>query len=256
LNGAIDLLFPICSGIDGILAAVNIPVALRILLWGCASGGVTMGLYALLSPQSAIRAQNQALKGLSARMRTAQDGEFQEVLQLSLANLRQSLNLLRMVFAPTLLSSFPVLVIILWLSAYYSYQLPDARAIAVSLSPPTADVRVVPERWVQQSEDGTFTIDLKGAASIQFLDDIGSVYTGLPLQPPTAVLYPKRWWNVIVGNQAGYLRKGAQLETLRFHFDELQVIPGVPNWIGNWKFLFFPMLMLTALGLKIALKLE
>lgn len=256
MNGIINLFFPFLNFFDDVLTMVNLNLFLRILLWGVISGVIATWLYVLVSDQSVLRNQKHSLKVLRAHLANAQDGEFDEILNLSLKNLKQSLLLLKMVLWPTLVSSTPVLVIILWLSAFHSYRLPSHDILSIELLSPIGQIEVMPPESIVKRDGRVVNLSIDNSSSIRFYDDNGVVYEGIPASPPIPFVYPWHWWNIVLGNEAGYLRSGSQLEAIHFQYEPKVLLSGVPEWISNWQFPYILGLTSTAFGLRLKFKIE
>ncbi|MFO1128810.1 MAG: hypothetical protein U1E66_10335 [Rhodospirillales bacterium] len=251
----INLTFPVLNAIDGWLAHW-VPVMLRVALWGVASGVAALGLYAALSDQPGLARLKRATRGLRREMLDP-DLDRDAYMRLVRQNLAQSFRLLGKSLVPSMLSSVPVLVIVLWLSVYYSYDRPPpGEAVPVDVVPAQADVLPASIPPLQRTADGTRLMVGDAPQPVRFVDAAGTVYQGTPDDPPTPVVQKRTWWNALLGNQAGYIRADAAADEIRFQFPFKHLLSGVPEWMATWELTYFLSLVVAALICKFGLKIE
>lgn len=256
MKGLVNAFYPPLSFVDHLLTAIGFNAAIRIGIWSVLSGVLVIGLYGICSKQRAIKAKKRRLVALRARLSTLQDVEFAEVLNLSWLNVRHSFSLLGMVLVPTLISALPVMVIITWLNLFYTYQPPISKTMVIDLLPASENFRVIPEVQAHKLKEGQYEVDLTSVKPFRFLDQAGTIYEGIPFKPAIAEVDTWHWWNVFLGNEAGYLRADSQVRKIIFHFEKYRIFQGTPDWMATWQFVYFAGLMMTACCLKIYFKLE
>lgn len=99
--------------------ASPLPPVLRLCLWGILSAGISMGIYALLSPQQRMLAMKQQQKE-SRRALLAHEGDFGELNTLIRQDLGLSLRLIGLAIVPFLLSMLPLFFIVVPLLDIYT----------------------------------------------------------------------------------------------------------------------------------------
>src|SRR5690606_24344106 len=102
------------------------------------------------------------------------------------------------VLGPAVLASLPVLCLLVWMSTEYGHAYP-AEAPQVEVAPePLAG------RWVR-GEDGD-------TPRVLVTEPGRGVLADLPVAAPVPVIEKRHWWNVLVGNPAGYLADESRAE--------------------------------------------
>jgi hypothetical protein len=203
-------------------------------LWGLASGVASMWLYAMISPQRRIaegkRAQYAARLELDGF-----DGEFADAWPLIRRLLGSSLGQVRRVLMPAVLASLPVLCVLVWLSNAYGYQ-PPQRDTPIQVMP--AELQ---ERW--QTTDSP-------QPQIEIHDSQGGLVTRVVLGAPVPTMEKRRWWNLLIGNPAGYLSSDGTVERLQPELPRRQHLPFGPDWMRGWELVFLFATVVASLVLK------
>ncbi|HMR33549.1 MAG TPA: hypothetical protein PKA13_19835 [Geminicoccaceae bacterium] len=248
MTGLLNLAYPAFDTVDGWLALL-LPAAARLAFWGALSGGVAMVLYAAMSRQERL----QALKRQSAELRTrvAATEDAGEAARLALQNVRLSFRFLGAVLGPALLSGIPVLFVLAWVSHAYSYDLPaPGRVVPVTVEPAGIAVTLAPAApeetavtWPGQGE----RIDLRqdGSTSIEIPAD----------ELELGLVHKRRWWNWLLGNEAGYLPDDGPADTVRFGLEPREVLSVGPSWVRGWAFVYFASLLLVSLAIKLGFRI-
>lgn len=234
--GLLDLPGPLFDAIDGWLTVL--PPWLRVVLWGGVSGALSMWLYKLISPQQRIGRATGDQR--DARRRLGEfDGELGDAWPLIRNLLGVSLRRVGQVTGPALVASIPVLCVLVWLSTAYGHRFPA--------DPPPVDVQPAPlsGHWVNGSKPGVVVTGSDGA-------ELGRV----SLPAPVPVVEKRRWWNVLIGNPAGYLSPASPVERVLVDLPRRQVLPFGPAWLRGWELPFFAALLATSLALKRALRIH
>lgn len=258
MNGAINVLFPVLGFPDGALASIGVSPVLRVVLWGAVSGAIATLFYRLVSNQDRIRCQKDVARMSRKTLSAAEDAEPADVLRLALANLRVSFRLLGMVFIPSLLSSLPVLVVMVWVSTQFAFTpLSEGQSVSLKLDRNLPGIGVtVDGHTIAAVEPGTFLTRMSNDSELRITLAGGLLFTGRVNDPPVAVVHKRKWWNFLVGNPAGYLEADGPLEEIRIQRERRRLAGGVPLWMGTWEFFYFATLMVVAFGLKRALRVE
>ncbi len=241
--GLFDVPMPVLSAIDGVIAAL--PSALRLWLWGMIGGVVSMGLYAVFSPQRRLRAITW-LSARSQRRLNAYEGNFESAWTLLARHLKLAFARLGWVLGPTLLSALPVLFLYAWLGNNFAYDWP---AVHTSVAVRTQPVGYRAQ-WSPSSGEAS------PRAVIRLRDPAGMPVGDVPVHAPVAVLHKRKWWNRLFGNPAGYLDDASPVEHLALALPVQEHLPVGPAWVRGWEFSFLLALMLSALSLRAALRLQ
>lgn len=239
--GIFDLPSPVLSWIDGQLMAFLPPVA-KLLLWAAIAALGSMELYRVLSPQRRIRALEVALRD-TQRSVGNHEGSFADGWWLIRAMLGLAFRRVLLVLPATLIASLPLLVLIVWLdSAYGSTFPPPGESISV----------VVPGdfqgRWIAETE--------AAPPRAQVVDRTGKTVASISLAAPVPAVHKHRWWNVLIGNPAGYLQQDAPVDRIEIGLPRQEVLPFGPDWLRGWEVGFFVSLVVLAWIVKVVRRIE
>lgn len=248
MNGVLNLAYPLLDLIDGLIGAL--PDAARLIFWGFVSGIAAMALYKVLSSQERIKALQAESKALRQQMMATDDAG--EATRLAGANLKLSMRTLGTVTGPAMLSGIPVIFILAWISASFATSTPPPGAVVPLRSQP-AEVTV----------SATPAAEAPGAAlawpgpeeRITLADSTGIIYDAPPDDPPAWIVHKKRWWNVLLGNPAGYLADGAAADTVVFDVPDREVLGFGPGWMRGWAFTYLVSLLVVSLLIKLVFKI-
>jgi hypothetical protein len=226
--GLLDLPAPFFDFVDRSLLGA-LPPLLRLILWAIAGAAVSLALYRLLSPQRRI-AQAKAA-ALDARRRlNAHDGDLETALPLMRQSMKAALRHVGLVFPGALIASLPVLALLVWLDATYGYQLPqDRQAPAVSVAPETYSGQWRPNN------------------SIEVRDQSGAEVARLTLAEPVPHIEKRQWWNILIGNPAGYLPEQGPIDSITVALPERQYLPVGPDWLRSWATVALTALVIASL---------
>jgi hypothetical protein len=239
--GLFDLPSPLLNFLDEHLFGF-LPPVVRILIWAAIGALVSMELYRALSPQAKVAELKVSL--LHAQQRVSDfDGEFNEAWPLLGNMLSLALQRIVVVLPSTLIASLPLLIMVVWLDGAYGYSFPPAgQAVQVEAPAPFTG------KWVG-AESGQ-------KPHAQILDDKGQVVVDAPVKAAVPVLQKWHWWNVLLGNPAGYLASSAPIETLTIDLPEKQIVAAGPAWLRGWAPSFFLAVLLIAMTLKWARQIQ
>lgn len=240
--GFFDLPAPLFDWIDARLAGA-LPDTPRLILWGVIGAAVSMLLYRVVSPQAAIQRTGARVAAARSAL-NAYDGEFAGAGPLIGAMLRLSLKNLGLVTGPAVLASLPVLFLIAWASTAYGYRFPDPGGGAA--------IRVVPEsfqaRWANAAAEGE-------APRIIVSDAAGRRIEEVPLRAPVPVLHKRQWWNLLLGNPAGYLPEPGAVEHIELALPARQYLPVGPDWLRGWEAVLFGTILVASLTIKLVFRI-
>src|SRR5262245_46132522 len=132
--GLFDLPAPLFSAPTALLSGLLPPVIL-VLLWGVIGGIVGVELYRLFSPQRRLAAVKSELSAAQQQLSTY-DGEFAGAWPLMGRLMRLAFGRLALVLPAAVVSSLPVLALIVWLDTAYGHNLPPAGQPVVATTSP------------------------------------------------------------------------------------------------------------------------
>ena len=226
--GLFDLPAPFFDFVDRSLLGA-LPPVLRLVLWAIAGAAISLALYRLLSPQRRIAMAKAA--ALDARRRlNAHDGDLETALPLMRQSMTAALRHVGLVFPGALIASLPVLALLVWLDATYGYQLPqDRQAPAVAVQP------------------ATYSGQWQANGSIEVRDRSGAEVARLTLAEPITHIEKRQWWNLLVGNPAGYLPDQGPIESVSIALPERQYLPVGPDWLRSWLTVALTVLVIASL---------
>jgi hypothetical protein len=237
--GLLDLPAPLFQWIDGFLT--DVPALLRLILWGTVGGALSMWLYGVISPQATIaRSKREQLE--ARRSLDGFDGEFADAWPMIRRLLGLSLGHVGRVIGPALLAALPVVCLLVWISTAYGYHLPSGNAPAVKVHPSP-----LTGTWINgTSRDPRVVID----------DGTHGTVAEVPVAAPVPVIEKRHWWNVLIGNPAGYLNDAGPAERLVIALPRREVVGVGPDWLRGWEAPFFVAVLVVSLALKRILRLE
>jgi hypothetical protein len=251
LSSLLDLPFPLLDALDAALGFV-LPAPARVVLWGLLAGVLAMALYALASDQGRIRSQKAVIRRVQGELKAAGD-DFAATMRLTRANLKASLKLLGMVTGPAVLSSLPLLFLLVWVAETYAYAPPAAGApVPVAFVPTGAGLSVSPAGALNGS-----TVTWPAAGALEVRDAQGPVWAAPATGPrPPTVVHKRSWWSWLYGNPAGYLRPDTGLEEIRFAQAPRELLGLGPGWLRGWEAVFFTSLVAASLTTKRLAKID
>lgn len=254
MSGLIDSLFPPLDALDQALSGILPPLG-RLVLYGAASGAVTMVLYRLTSNQDGIRALKERMRDLRRQLTAAGD-DFAATMRLSRENLAVSLRLLLMSLWPAVVASLPVVIIIAWLAMSWSQPLPaPGTPVPVTYQPMAAGLTAQPADLLSTSPDGGLLRWPAPEAPVTLTDASGTIYEGLGARPPATVIHKRVWWNTLLGNPAGYLPDAAAVEEVRFELPAREVLHAGPGWARGFELTYFAVVILVSVAIKVVFKI-
>jgi hypothetical protein len=70
------------------------------------------------------------------------------------------------------------------------------------------------------------------------------------------MLHKHQWWNVLIGNPAGYLPDQLGVKRVDLDLPPKVYLPFGPTWLHGWEAVFFAGLFVTALAIKIGFRIH
>lgn len=239
--GVLDLPGPLFAWLDSHLGSVLPPVAM-LVLWGLLGAVVSMELYRLLSPQGRIADLKRRLRE-AQRQLSGFDGEFDEAMPLIGRTLGLALRRIAVVLPATLAASLPVLALIIWVDSTYgrSFPAPGEPAPLSTEAPYHGQLKAEPQA---------------DRARAEVLDEHGTVVAEVEMKAPVPVVHKKRWWNVIIGNPAGYIDRSAPVEHITVALPRQEFLTAGPAWLRGWEMIFFAALVMSSFAVKAARRIQ
>jgi len=239
--GLLDLPHDLLARLDRAGEQVLPPLA-RVVLWALLAALLTMELYRLLSPQDRLA----ALKGRSraARQRlNGYAGSFAGAWPLITEVVGLALRHIALVLPATLGTAIPLLVLVVYLHTTYSYRFPGpGETAAIILSEP--------------GYQGHWQAPGPGPGRAVVTDRAGRVVVAVAPRAPVPELGKWRYWNLLLGNPAGYLPSAAPIDRLQVQWPRRELLGSGPAWLRGWAPTFLLALFLFALEFKIVRRIE
>jgi hypothetical protein len=247
----INVLFPALNWLDAALKEV-FPLVVRLVILGLVCGAMSILIYLALSNQERIAALKREGREIRSRLLSAEPNEFAKLVG---RNTKVSGLLLGRVLLPSLISALPVIVVAAWLAIYHNYQVP-ADAVAVRANPPQQHtvIRVGDKAYGLPADGSPVEVSFRHAPVVLEVDG-RAVYTG-SLDPPVGSVTKRLWWSPLLENPSGYIDREAQVDEIQFSLPIKRVVPGVPNILAGWELPFFLSVFLSALGLKLLMRVH
>lgn len=229
--GLLDLPAPLFDLVDRTLLSALPPLA-RLILWAVVGAAVSLALYRLLSPQRRI-VEAKAAAQESRRRLNAHDGDLESALPLMRQSISLAMRHVALVLPAALVASLPVLALLIWLDRAYGYALPDTRqAPAIAVEPQGFDAYWRP---------------LEAGGRVEIKDKTGAEVAQLTMSEPVTRIEKRHWWNILIGNPAGYLPEEAAIEGVMIALPERQYLPVGPVWLRSWAPVALSALVLASL---------
>ena len=229
--GLLDLPAPLFDLVDNRLQGI-LPPVVRLVLWAVVAAIASLAIYRWLSPQRRIAEIKAA--ALDARRRlNAHDGDFDTALPLMRRSIALSLRHVGLALPAVLVASLPVLALLVWLEGAYGYSFPIGHAPTVTVEP-----QGFTAAW-RATESG---------GEIALTDGQGAEVAQLTVDKPITRVEKRQWWNVLIGNPAGYLPAEAPVDGVTIALPERQYLPVGPAWLRSWLVVALAALLITSLA--------
>lgn len=245
--GILDIPIPLLNWIDGLLSSFLGPGP-RLAFWAVLGAVLSMLIYRLLTPQRRIAGIERITRRLRRRL-DQHEGELREGFSLIGKMLRLSLERLRLVVGPALVGALPIIFLVVWASTSFDAMLPRNSEEVTAKVVPSSYTAVVSRRGGAPDVSGS-------KLHVTALDRSGQVVESLPIKAPVTQIHKWTWWNILVGNPAGYLPSDGPVDLILLDLPRARYLPFGPDWLRGWEALFFGVTLLAALALKFALKIR
>jgi predicted AlkP superfamily phosphohydrolase/phosphomutase len=259
-RGALDLASPVLARVDGLMSGW-LPDPGRLFLWGAVAAVASMGLYRLTSNQSRLAANRKESAALQKQIADF-DGPFSGLWRLIGRNFALAGRQLWLTLIPALIASIPVLFVIAWISNTFDAH-PPAVGEMIEVKANASNGRELPPlQWqgdgdVREEREGIWSVTWPDAAQpLRLLDSDGDVLLTLPTAVPVGTVHQRRWWNVLVGNPAGYLPSPGYVDVVELGLPRSEFLPFGPGWLRGWIAYFFAVVIVLSLLLKFLWRLH
>lgn len=239
---------------DGLLAVL--PPLLRIVLWAAFASAFSMGLYAVISPQSRMRGLRQRQK-VARKALLAYDGNMDGLLPVILADLKLSAQHFGLTLFPFLVSAVPLVMLLVSLTFLYDYRLPaPGETVTVTAEPAGEALLWQPEQPTTPMETSWQIGWPEAASPIEAKDSAGNTVLHLPLSAGVPDIAPADWTDSLVPNPAGSLPAGSPLTRIALDLHPLEYQPYGPSWLRGFEAVFMIALLVFSLFIKKRFKIE
>lgn len=247
--------FPLLDLLDAMMGRVA-PSFLRLTVWAALGGGLSMGLYALLSAQQKI-ARISGEAATARRALATYDQDFNGLWRLAGRSVSLSLRHLGLAAVPALVACIPLVSLMTWLSTTYGHHFPAPGAmITIEASPSHGGLQCHPEPC-PVLRDGLWQVQWPtGERKVRLLDGATREIAELPPVAPITLLHKKRWWNVLLGNPAGYVPDDVLVDQVQIGLPVNEYLDFGPPWMRSWQVVFATVLTVTSLAIKFAFRLR
>lgn len=258
--GLFDLLSPALSLLDDILSdSLGFAPVWRIAFFAALGSVASMSLFKKLSNQAELAALKRQIgtvqKALAgSKMRP---GELQKNIH---RNLKLTGRQLWLSLWPALLASIPLLYLLAFSSNQFGVEqpAPGSRVYVtpqeLTGTPDQFEWVGVNAQWDARKKAWTF-YHLKTGQTAALTHNGRTQFT-LPTAVPTSVLHPKRWWNHLFANPAGYLSANANIGLVAFNTPPQIIINWGPGWMRGWLFAFMLFLIMFSVAIKVVWKIH
>jgi hypothetical protein len=202
-----------------------------LIVWAIVGAVLSLTLYRWLSPQRRI-AEAKAAAQIARHRLNAHEGDLESALPLMRQSMALALRHVGLVFPAAIVASLPVLALLVWLDGAYGYQFPAGQR--------TPTVAVEPQAYTAQWQPNP------AGGQIALRDRQGSEVARLTLAEPITRIEKRHWWNVILGNPAGYLPAEGPIDGVTIDLPERQYLSVGPEWLRSWLTVALSALLITS----------
>lgn len=253
-----------------VLGAINqplvsiLPEPLVLAFWALVSSWLTMWVYSRFSNQDEMAALKPKIKAVQKKL-SNYDGDFGGLLALIKENFSLAGRQLMLALGPALLAGVPVLFVLVWISNAYGVIMPPAGSKVEVRVIAATDAELANWQWHGTQAELTTTdeagrawrIDWPGATtSATLITARGEEILEVPPELPAPVVHQRQWWNTLIGNPAGYLPPDSAAKAVYLGLPKKEMLPFGPSWMRGWAFLYFVLLIIGSLGLKLVWRIH
>jgi len=246
-----------------LVAVLPEPVALA--FWALVSSWLTMWVYRRFSNQEEMAALKPQIKAVQRKL-SNYDGDFGGLVPLIRENFSLAGRQLMLALGPAVLAGVPVLFVLVWISNAYGVTMPPAEAQIEVRAIAAGDTNPSNWQWHGTPAEPLASSDMPGQtwsvkwpaaqANATLITARGENIIELPPDRPAPVVHKRQWWNALIGNPAGYLDRASPAEAVYLNLPKKQMLPFGPGWMRGWAFLYFLLLIVGSLALKLIWRLH
>ncbi len=265
--GILDLPAPLLSWADGELGLVLGP-SLRLAVWAILGSLLSMTIYRELTPQRRLALIEAATRRIRFRL-DRHEGELGEAMPTILRMLKLSLLRLRLVLLPALVAALPVICLFVWASSTFNAKLPSNPVAVVARAKPdsfTAEVTpprarpvvtapAAPSLGPAPAHAATTKKGPSKAHVVARAPD-GQVVARVALKAPVETIEKRTWWNALIGNPGGYLPADGPVDRIDLDLPRMVYLPFGPDWLRGWEALFFSVMLLSSIAIKVTFRIR
>lgn len=235
-----------------------LPLPLTLVFWAAVSGWATMWVYRAASNQDKLAALKPQVKAVQDKLKRY-DGEFSGLIPLIRENFRLSGRHIGLAIGPALVAGIPVLFVLVWGSNEFGVYFPEAgQRVNVAVSSESVTRDADNWRWVgSDSRHLPSAVDEPLRWGVAWPEDGAALETAdgeravaLPHEAPTPIVHKRKWWNLLIGNPAGYLEQDNPVDSIELDLPAHETLPIGPGWMRGWLFTYFVVLIAASLGFK------
>lgn len=253
--GLFDLPAPILAAVDQVFSTI-LPAGLRLAFWGVLSGWLTMLLFRRLSRQEAIAELKAAQKKQQDEIARF-EGDFGELMPIVRQAFALGFRQLGLSIGPALLATIPILFIVAWVATTFVYKSPEpGTPVSVTAEPERGQLEWSDNASAEHADDGWTIHWPRANESITLSGGGGAPLLTLSSEELAGVIHKYRWWNVLIGNPAGYLPDHQPADVVGVELPRQQFLAFGPDWMRGWMFVFFGAYLLASIAFKFVLKIE
>jgi len=253
--GFFDWLTPILNWFDDLISPV-IPLTFILIIWALISALLGVLTFRKLCQFDRLTDTKTQLKSAQQTM-IDHDGDFADLLPLAWQNIKLSLKRMGITLWPALTSIIPVMFILVFLSNRYDLQAPaQGMLVPYTVTAETEQGGEPDWYWLNQDNmqkhkqlhwpEKTTTLTLTNGDTEVF---------SAPFKP-VGIIHKKHWWNLLIGNPAGYLSEDSPIKQITFEFPQKTVPDWMQNYLGGWLWFYLLVTVLFSVVLMIRLKIK
>ena len=135
----------------------------------------------------------------------------------------------------------------------YSYQAPSAGSIIKAQTEPFVPLQE--GNGVHRSEGQAYSLTWPESGQIEIKEVTGDLIISVPSSTQIPLVHKREWWNMLIGNPAGYVPESAPVNSVTFTLPHRELIDFGPRWLRSWLVFYFAVLMASAIAIKVKFKI-
>lgn len=226
-----------------------------LLFWALLGSCMSMRLYSLLSPQKSLARLKQDTAAARKEM-AGYDGEFGGLGKLAKRSLALSLKQVGLTLGPAVVGAMPVIFILVWLSNTFGLVLPENGLVKVTCFPKDEIIESMTAGYPGE-EKGVWYVRWRSLEGrLHVVEAPGRIAASLEANAYTPQVHGRKWWNLFLGNPAGYIEDSSRLERMEFDFKRSEYLSLGPEWMRGWEVVFLGAAFIFSVLIKIIFKIQ